>query len=100
MTGLPEQENKRHARLVKKASKLAVTDLLEIAAMRGLKAEPAASSGAEADGAAAAAGAAEASPAAASSPGKASTSVEPEKDKAAGAAGSPRMEEEEAVASE
>ena len=66
----PEQENKRHARLVKKASKLAVTDLLEIAAMRGLKAEPAACSGGEAAGAAAATGAAEASPAAGSSPSK------------------------------
>ena len=33
------QENRRHARVVKKASKLAISDLLEIAAMKGMKAE-------------------------------------------------------------
>jgi len=32
------KENRRHARLVKKASRLAVTDLLEIAAMKGVEA--------------------------------------------------------------
>ena len=34
----PPQENRRHARLMKKASRLAVTDLLEIAAMKGVEA--------------------------------------------------------------
>ena len=33
------QENRRHARVVKKASKLAISDLLEIAAMKGMRAE-------------------------------------------------------------
>ena len=31
------QENRRHARVVKKASKLAVSELLEIVAMKGMK---------------------------------------------------------------
>ena len=34
------KENRRHGRLVKKAGRLAVTDLLEIAAMRGVAATP------------------------------------------------------------
>lgn len=35
----PLQENRRHKRLMKKASKLQIADLLEIAAMRGLRAD-------------------------------------------------------------
>ena len=38
------EENRRHARLVKKASKLAVGELLEIVAMKGITAPGAASS--------------------------------------------------------
>ena len=33
------QEHRRHARVVKKASKLAVSELLEIAAMKGMTAD-------------------------------------------------------------
>ena len=35
------QENRRHARVIKKASKLAVSELLEIAAMKGIAEMPA-----------------------------------------------------------
>jgi hypothetical protein len=98
-TGVPPvQENKRHARLVKKASKLAVTDLLEIAAMRGLKAEPAASSSGDASGAAPAAGAAEASPAAGTSPSKGVPSGGVDKESGAAAEVPAEGEEEEDAA--